>query len=153
MSVALEKENRRQVRLSKKIDREEQQKKKQEEKARKALEKAQKVTQKAHSQASARLRKKVMSTTNLFDSPGPSSSVDNNAEITDASSQMPRTRSNRKRKRDNSFHETIFSDICCVCFGCYSDDRDTSREWVQCKWRLHEDCIDEPDDDKLCPLC
>ena len=53
--------------LTKKIDREEQQKKKQEEKARKALENAQKVTQKAHSQASARLRKQVMSTTNLFD--------------------------------------------------------------------------------------
>ena len=153
--VALEKENRRQERLTKKIDREEQQKKKQEEKARKALEKAQKVTQKAHSQASARLRKQVMSTTNLFDSPGPSTSVDNNAEITDASSQMPRTRSNRNERETIVSMKPSFRILCCVCFGCYSDDRDTSREWLQCKcgrW-LHEDCIDEPDDDKLCPLC
>ena len=50
---------------------------------------------------------------------------------------------------------TIFTDICCVCFGSYEDDEDTGREWLQwsCDRWIHQDCIIANNSDKLCPLC
>ena len=47
------------------------------------------------------------------------------------------------------------ADNCCVCFGSYLEGIDTGREWIQCscnRW-LHEDCIDDNVNGKLCPLC
>ena len=67
-------------------------------------------------------------------------------------------RSSRKSRKID-LNESIESDVCCVCFGNYNDDLDTTREWLQCKcdrW-IHEDCIDDEDcvitEGKLCPLC
>ena len=47
-----------------------------------------------------------------------------------------------KKKRSN-VDVTVFTDVCCVCFGSYEDDAGTDREWLQCRcgrW-IHEDCI------------
>ena len=68
------------------------------------------------------------------------------------------TRPKRKRTSDNVDSE-IDNNRCCTCFGIYSDDAGTDRQWVMCscnRW-IHEDCVDSADvvDDtgKLCPLC
>ena len=39
-------------------------------------------------------------------------------------------------------NESIDTEECCACFGQYSDDIGTGREWLECacgRW-LHEDC-------------
>ena len=56
--------------------------------------------------------------------------------------------------------ESIDTEECCACFGQYSDDIGTGREWLECacgRW-LHEDCVenivyDTNGKEKLCPLC
>ena len=57
-------------------------------------------------------------------------------------------------------HAVDASEECCACFGLYSDDIGTGREWLECacgRW-LHEDCVenivyDTNGKEKLCPLC
>ena len=68
------------------------------------------------------------------------------------------TRTKRSRITENIDNE-IDNNRCCTCFGTYSEDTGTNREWVMCccnRW-IHEDCIDPADVDcgtnKLCPLC
>jgi len=46
-----------------------------------------------------------------------------------ADSKVQSSRKSRKIDLD----ELIESDVCCVCFGSYDDDLDTTREWLQCK--------------------
>ena len=56
--------------------------------------------------------------------------------------------------------ESIDTEECCACFGQYSDDIVTGREWLECacgRW-VHEDCVenivyDTNGKEKLCPLC
>ena len=64
----------------------------------------------------------------------------------------------RHRAAENADNE-IDSNRCCTCFGFYSDDFGTEREWLKCccgRW-IHEECVDENDINssatKLCPLC
>ena len=50
----------------------------------------------------------------------------------------------KKRSRVDS---SVFTDLCCVCFGSYQEDAGTERQWLQCncqRW-IHEDCIDYND--------
>ena len=68
------------------------------------------------------------------------------------------SRPKRKKSTENIDNE-IDNNKCCTCFGVYSDDAGTDRQWVMCccnSW-IHEDCVDPADvvDDtgKLCPLC
>ena len=63
-----------------------------------------------------------------------------------------------KRSRNNA-DEEIDANRCCVCFGLYSDDAGTAKEWLMCsctRW-IHEDCIDNDDinidNGVFCPLC
>ena len=61
----------------------------------------------------------------------------------------------KKRSRVDS---SVFTDLCCVCFGSYQEDAGTERQWLQCncqRW-IHEDCIDYNDSNTsegLCPFC
>ena len=63
------------------------------------------------------------------------------------------------QKRDKAT-ENVSDEIdnrCCICFGTYSDDTGTSREWLMCSYNrwVHEDCIDlddVDDSDRVCPL-
>ena len=56
--------------------------------------------------------------------------------------------------------ESIDTEECCACFGQYSDDIVTGREWLECvcgRW-VREDCVenivyDTNGKEKLCPLC
>jgi len=68
------------------------------------------------------------------------------------------SRAKRSRTVENADNE-IDSNRCCTCFGLFSDDVGTEREWLKCscgRW-IHEDCVDEDDINidatKLCPLC
>ena len=58
--------------------------------------------------------------------------------------------------------ESIDTEECCACFGQYSDDIGTGREWLECacgRW-VHEDCVENivtiymtpMEKEKLCPL-
>ena len=67
-------------------------------------------------------------------------------------------RPKRKKSTENIDNETE-NNRCCTCFGVYSDDAGTDRQWVMCccnRW-IHEDCVDPADvvdgTGKLCPLC
>ena len=50
----------------------------------------------------------------------------------------------KKRSRVDS---SVFTDLCCVCFGSYQEDAGTERQWLQCNFQrwIHEDCIDYND--------
>ena len=129
---AEEKENRKKEREAKKELKEAEKKRKAEERAKAASQKAKKGTSKHNSNEKVAKEPTKRTTTEI--------------------------RSTRKKQKID-LDESIESDLCCVCFGSYDDDLDTTRHWVQCqcgKW-LHEDCIDEDDsvliDGKLCPLC
>ena len=65
----------------------------------------------------------------------------------------------KRRKATDNVDNEIDDNRCCTCFGVYSDDEGTTREWVMCsckRW-IHEDCIDPTDvsdeTGKVCPLC
>ena len=65
----------------------------------------------------------------------------------------------KRRKATDNVDDEIDDDRCCTCFGVFSDDEGTAREWVMCscnRW-IHEDCIDPADindeTSKVCPLC
>ena len=57
-------------------------------------------------------------------------------------------------KKRSRVDYSVFTDLCCVCFGSYQ----TERQWLQCncqRW-IHEDCIDYNDSNTsegLCPFC
>ena len=56
--------------------------------------------------------------------------------------------------------DDIDTEECCACFGQYSDDIGTGREWLECacgRW-VHEDSVenivhDTNGKEMLCPLC
>ena len=65
----------------------------------------------------------------------------------------------KKRRITNS---DIEEDLCCMCFGSYSDDviEQSGKDWIQCacgRW-LHEDCaedhrVDQSGQDRFCYSC
>ena len=54
----------------------------------------------------------------------------------------------------------VMTEECCACFGQYSDDIGTGREWLECafgRW-VHEDSVENivyntNGKEMLCPLC
>jgi len=94
--------------------------------------------------------------------------------VTQASKQQHKLAQSSKRKATTSItprpkksraaenaDDKIDSNRCCTCFGLYSDDFGTEREWLiqKCccgRW-IHKECVDENDINsnatKLCPLC
>jgi len=58
--------------------------------------------------------------------------------------------------------EGIDEDMCCICFGTYTDDvrEQSGRDWIKCacsRW-LHEDCVedykvDDSGEDRFCHYC
>ena len=83
-------------------------------------------------------------------------------QIVATGSKQKRDDSSTSRSKRDKATENVSDEIddnrCCICFGTYSDDAGTSREWLMCncnRW-VHEDCIDLDDIDdsgRVCPLC
>ena len=68
--------------------------------------------------------------------PGPSTQQ----EATTSAQGDASGRTLRKRAKV-SVDSTIFTDLCCVCFGSFGEDQGTGREWLQClctRW-IHKD--------------
>ena len=72
----------------------------------------------------------------------------------------PTAESEPKPKAPRLIEDSINTDECYACFGLYTDDIGTGREWLECacgRW-IHEECIedivyDANGKEKLCPLC
>lgn len=141
---AEEKEKRMQERLLKKKQRDEEQQRKQEDKAHRAAERAKKGEEKAKRKIATR-------------APPPASieAGPSQKKIPLPSAEVGPSRKRARLDVDDIDH-SIYSDLCCVCFGDYADDEGTGREWLQClcsRW-IHEDCMDITDNTgKICPLC
>ena len=146
---AMEKERRKQERTDKKRQREEEAKRKVAERQQKKQQREEQLHKKAEEKAqraAEKARKLSNKTTAKQNKKGErsSKSVENSSEP-------------KKSRVDN---DEIDDDHCCVCFGTFSDDTGTGREWIQCgcsRW-LHEDCIDEvltdaSGQERICPLC
>ena len=140
---AEEKEKRLQERLQKRQEREKEMKRKSEKRAQKAVESEKVKKQKESSGAKNCVPKRTPIA-------GP--------EASPCSKVSTAVRSARKRLRldVDTLDSTIYSNLCCVCFGSYEEDEGTGRQWLKCiceRW-IHEDCIiDTGDRNKLCPLC
>ena len=170
-----EKERRKEERKLKKKQKEEEQKRKEVEKARKAAEREKKRvhTEKERAckaaerealkaqrckakTAPAITRKRAAENTVL--SQGSTEVVNGNRarmSVTESESSSNADSHHLLKRARLTVDSTIFTDICCVCFGSYEDDEDTGREWLQCscdRW-IHQDCIIANNSDKLCPLC
>lgn len=137
-----EKQKRKAERELKKRQREEEMKRKKEEKAQKAATKVAKQREKQAMQASKQQSKQASSSKRKPDT---------------ADSTL--TSRAKRHKTVESADDEIDCNRCCTCFGLFSDDLGTEREWLRCqcgRW-IHEDCIDEDDINgnatKLCPLC
>ena len=133
-----EKQKRKAEREIKKRQREEEMQRKKEEKAQKAATKEAKQREKSAMQASKQQSKQ----------PTTKRKPENNLT----------SRAKRSKTKDSADDE-IDCNRCCTCFGLFSNDLGTEREWLRCKcgrW-IHEDCVDEDDVNseatKLCPLC
>ena len=157
---AEDKEKRKRERELKKKEREELNKRKVEERARKAEERARKAEEREKRRTEIekeRARKAALKQNKLKGGsckrPGPSTQQ----EATTSAQGDASGRTLRKRAKV-SVDSTIFTDLCCVCFGSFEEDQGTGREWLQClctRW-IHKDCI-FPNatnaTNKLCPIC
>ena len=48
-------------------------------------------------------------------------------------------------KKISRVDSSVFTDLCCVCFGSYQEDAGTERQWLQCncqRW-IHEESLDD----------
>jgi len=72
-----------------------------------------------------------------------------------SSSSSTCPRSSRTKKSADNVDDEIDVNRCCVCFGTFTDDVETSR--VQCMCTRHKEYIDDDDVNtelsKLCSLC
>ena len=134
-----EKQKRKEEREVKKKQKEQELLRKKEEKERKAATKEVKRREKDAMQASKQQHKQAQSSKR-------------------AAASLATSQAKKSRTAENADDE-IDSNRCCTCFGLYSDDFGTDREWLKCccgRW-IHEECVDEGDIDssatKLCPLC
>ena len=134
-----EKMKRKEERELKKKQKEDEMQRRKEEKARKAETREAKQREKLAMQASKQQRKQAQSS---------------KRKATSSATSRPK----KSRAAENADDE-IDSNRCCTCFGLYSDDIGTEREWLKCccgRW-IHEECVDEDDVNssatKLCPLC
>ena len=151
-----EKEKRKIEREKKKKEREEEQKRKADERAKKAAEKAKRDAEKAL-KAQEKATEKARKAAENKQQAGVSSRKKRAA--TSGSSQSTSLTTKPKAKTP-CLDESIDTEECCACFGQYSDDIGTGREWLDCacgRW-LHEDCVenivyDTNGKEKLCPLC
>jgi len=172
---AEEKEQRKQERLLKKQLKEEELKRKKEERAHKAALKEAKLLEKQSKKPTRGKQSKHASSLpdvtadnltpdELTDDPPDDATTVNVADESMCSDKGPSKRkstvnaSSAKRSK-HSADDEIDVNRCCVCFGIYSDDAGTGREWLECRcsrW-LHEDCVDDDDVNIeqciFCPLC
>ena len=156
-----EKEKRKQERLLKKKLKEEEQKHKEAEKIRKAHEREERrkrMEAEKIRKATEKKNHKAKRVRNAESPPVPSTTDESSGAGNAQESQLREAsmRPLRKRKKLN-VDNVIFSDLCCVCFGSYEEDRGTGREWLECdcgRW-IHEDCVvpNSSSSNKLCPLC
>ena len=72
----------------------------------------------------------------------------------------PTAESEPKPKAPRLIEDSINIDEYCACFGLYTDDIGTGREWLECACDrgIHEECIEDivynaNRKEKLCPLC
>ena len=130
--------------------------KREEEKAKKAQERALQRAKKAAEKATASLKGKAAPTRRKWPR------TENNtctAAISDTGTS-PTAESEPKPKAPRLIEDSINTDECCACFGLYTDDIGTGKEWLECacgRW-IHEECIedivyDANGKEKLCPLC
>jgi len=167
---AEEKEQRKLERIEKKKQREEEMKKKQEERARRKdqVNRKRKGNNSGHGQPIAKRPSPEIDTgassCSTTSCPGASRRPEKSTESVDDDGSSSSTTtclgaSRKSKKSTESVDDEIDVNRCCVCFGTFTDDVGTGREWLQCKctrW-IHEECIDDDDVNidlsKLCPLC
>ena len=150
---AEEKEKRKEERLLKRRQKEEQQKHKDDERARKAEEReekrkrmeedkvrkaAEREAKKKGKQAAGHCKRAVSKT--------------KKCDLQQDDDGRP-----ARKKLRFDVDSTVYTDLCCVCFGSFDEDEGTGREWLKCsceRW-IHEDCVipHSSSSDKLCPLC
>ena len=131
----------------KRKEREKEMKWKAEERARKAAEKAKRDAEKAkrvEERAAEKARKTVEKAANK--APGVSSrrKGQSTSKGTSESPAGPSEQEEPKLKAPRLVDEDIDTEECCACFGHYSDDIGTGREWLECacgRW-LHEECVE-----------
>ena len=167
--AAEEKEQRKKERDEKRAMREQEQKRKAEERAKKAEErarkakemaekKAKKVAEKTTSKAADKTTRKTAekTTRKTVEKTNSTPNIGGEAGPSSESSDEPVP---KKRCMTNS---DIEEDLCCMCFGSYSDDviEQSGKDWIQCacgRW-LHEDCaedhrVDQSGQDRFCYSC
>lgn len=165
-----EKEKRKLEREKKKQEREQEMKRKAEEKAKKADEKAKREEEKAKKVQERALQREKKTAekaaANLKGKAVPARRKRSQLEsdtctvANSDSGTSPTDESEPKSKAPRLNDDSINTDECCACFGLYTDDIGTGREWLECtcgRW-IHEDCVenivyDANGREKLCPLC
>ena len=150
---AMEKERRKQQKNDKRREREEEANKKAAERQQKKQRREEQLRKKADEKAqrdAERARKLAVKT---------SHSTDKQNMKSKRASKLAEKFSEPTLSREDSISNEITDEHCCVCFGMFSDDTGTGREWIQCscsRW-LHEDCIlevltDASGQERVCPL-
>ena len=143
---ALEEKERRKIeREDRKRQREEEQKRKAEERERKSKERAKKVKQAVENKNKKKSRNATLETQKANTS-APILSADEN----EAGPSCLKEPSRKKPRRDalpSSTDSEIDFNVCCMCFGTYSEDvaNGDGRDWIECacgRW-LHEDCAED----------
>ena len=151
------KKKKRKIEREKKIkEREEEWKRKADVRAKKAAEKAKRDAEKAL-KAQEKATEKGRKAAENKQQAGVSSRKKRAATSVNSQSTSLTTKPKAQTPR---LDESIDIEECCACFGQYSDDIGTGREWLECacgRW-VHEDCVenivyDTNGKEKLCPLC
>jgi len=142
-----EKEQRKLDREEKKSKREQEQKRKAEEIVKKAKEKARKVKEMAEKakKAAEKERKAAKRAAKKHQRKAGGANKNPTAEATDEPPQKKQRREVCPMNDVDS--EGIDEDMCCKCFGTYTDNgwKQSGRDWIKCacsRW-LHEDCAED----------
>ena len=144
--LALEEKERRKVeREEKRQQKEIEQKRKAEEQLEKARTRAEKINQVAKKKRTRVVTEKT-------------APAETNCRSQESTGEPPRKKP-RKEQHNLSADAEIDTNVCCVCFGLYSEDI-SGADWIECgcgRW-LHEECaeecvVDANGKERFCPTC
>ena len=142
--LAIEEKERR------KVEREEKKRQKEMEQKRKTEERLKKLEMKAKKVSEAAKKQRVTEKTLRDKRSSCSTSQESCSEP---------SRKRHKEKHNDGAVTEIDTNVCCVCFGLYSEDT-SGADWIECacgRW-LHEECgeecvVDADGKERFCPTC
>lgn len=156
---AEEKEKRKEEKLLKRSQKEEEQKRKDEERTRKVAEREEKRKRLEQDKIRKAAGREALKAKRLAENSKQAANRAAGSSTQAASSTSQGDADGRpvRKKLKCDVDSTVYTDLCCVCFGAFEDDEGTGREWLKCscgRW-IHEDCVvpHSGSSERLCPLC